>query len=140
MEDVIFPTITKAMTKRLKKMVFIKLFTGLNDRISKKTMGSAINGILSGRQIRNMSAIGGTIKSRDSESSTMATGINMKAAGRIRSGTAKAPIGSARGRTSIPLDLPLRMRREYTGDWVNDKKTGKGTMFYPDGNRFDGLW
>lgn len=32
------------------------------------------------------------------------------------------------------------MRREYTGDWLNDKKTGRGTMFYQNGNRYDGLW
>jgi hypothetical protein len=23
---------------------------------------------------------------------------------------------------------------------LNDKKTGRGTMFYPNGNRYDGLW
>lgn len=34
----------------------------------------------------------------------------------------------------------FRLRREYTGDWVNEKKTGKGTMFYANGDRYDGLW
>ncbi|KAL4490320.1 hypothetical protein ABPG72_004359 [Tetrahymena utriculariae] len=33
-----------------------------------------------------------------------------------------------------------KLRREYTGDWVDDKKTGKGTMFYNNGDRYDGLW
>jgi len=33
-----------------------------------------------------------------------------------------------------------KLRREYTGDWNNDKKTGKGTMFYKSGDRYDGLW
>lgn len=32
------------------------------------------------------------------------------------------------------------MRREYTGDWKDDRKTGRGTMFFPNGNRYDGLW
>ena len=30
------------------------------------------------------------------------------------------------------------MRREYTGDWVNDKKSGRGTMFYKNEDRYDG--
>ena len=34
----------------------------------------------------------------------------------------------------------FRMRREYTGDWKDDRKTGRGTMFFPNGNRYDGLW
>ena len=33
-----------------------------------------------------------------------------------------------------------KLRREYTGDWQNDKKTGRGTMFYKNGDRYDGLW
>ena len=31
-----------------------------------------------------------------------------------------------------------RLRREYTGDWLNDKKTGRGTMFYKNEDRYDG--
>jgi hypothetical protein len=32
----------------------------------------------------------------------------------------------------------LRLRREYTGEWVNDKKEGKGAFFYQAGDRYDG--
>ena len=31
-----------------------------------------------------------------------------------------------------------RLRREYTGDWINDKKTGRGTMFFKNEDRYDG--
>lgn len=32
------------------------------------------------------------------------------------------------------------MRREYTGDWYEDKKHGRGTFFYKNGDRYDGYW
>jgi hypothetical protein len=31
-----------------------------------------------------------------------------------------------------------RLRREYTGDWYEDKRHGRGTFFYKDGDRYDG--
>jgi len=31
-----------------------------------------------------------------------------------------------------------RLRREYTGEWINDKKEGKGAFFYQGGDRYDG--
>jgi len=36
--------------------------------------------------------------------------------------------------------MKYRLRREYTGEWVNDKKEGKGAFFYKNGDRYDGLW
>ena len=33
-----------------------------------------------------------------------------------------------------------KLRREYTGDWANDKKTGRGTAYYKCGDRYDGIW
>jgi hypothetical protein len=30
------------------------------------------------------------------------------------------------------------LRREYTGDWVFDRKTGRGTMFFKNDDRYDG--
>ncbi len=31
-----------------------------------------------------------------------------------------------------------KLRREYTGDWVLDRKTGRGTMFFKNDDRYDG--
>jgi len=36
--------------------------------------------------------------------------------------------------------LPHRLRREYTGEWVNDKKSGRGTMYFKNEDRYDGYW
>ena len=36
------------------------------------------------------------------------------------------------------IDIINRLRREYTGDWHNDKKSGRGTMFFKTGERYDG--
>jgi len=33
-----------------------------------------------------------------------------------------------------------RLRREYTGEWMNDKREGRGAFFYKNGDRYDGLW
>lgn len=33
-----------------------------------------------------------------------------------------------------------RLVRAYTGQYLNDKKHGKGTMFFEDGRRYDGHW
>lgn len=33
-----------------------------------------------------------------------------------------------------------RLRREYTGDYKNDRKNGRGTMFFSNDNRYDGMW
>lgn len=58
---------------------------------------------------------------------------------------AKVPYGSMTVRESIIIfSLYIsnqnlkRLRREYTGDWINDKKTGRGTMFYKNEDRYDG--
>ena len=32
------------------------------------------------------------------------------------------------------------LRREYTGDWFEDKQHGRGTFFFKNGNRYDGYW
>ena len=29
---------------------------------------------------------------------------------------------------------------EYNGDWINDKKEGKGIMIYNNGDKYDGNW
>ena len=39
---------------------------------------------------------------------------------------------------TLNLNKNNRLRREYTGDWVNDKKSGRGTMFYKNEDRYDG--
>ncbi len=36
------------------------------------------------------------------------------------------------------MDAKNKLRREYTGDWVNDRKTGRGTHFYINDDRYDG--
>ena len=36
------------------------------------------------------------------------------------------------------LTSSRRLRREYTGEWLNDKKEGKGAFFYGTGDRYDG--
>lgn len=56
--------------------------------------------------------------------------INMKEDGMIILEMDKVHIGWVKEKISIKYRYTIRMRREYTGDWVNDKKTGKGTMFY----------
>lgn len=56
--------------------------------------------------------------------------INMKVDGMIILEMVKEHIGLVKEKISINIIYIIRMRREYTGDWVNDKKTGKGTMFY----------
>ncbi len=56
--------------------------------------------------------------------------INMKVDGMIILEMVKEHIGLVKEKISIYIIYIIRMRREYTGDWVNDKKTGKGTMFY----------
>lgn len=33
-----------------------------------------------------------------------------------------------------------KLRREYTGDWFEDKKHGRGTFFYKNNDRYDGYW
>jgi hypothetical protein len=33
-----------------------------------------------------------------------------------------------------------RLRRKYTGEWVNDKREGRGTMFFDNEDRYDGFW
>jgi hypothetical protein len=38
------------------------------------------------------------------------------------------------------LDEKKNLRRRYTGDWVNDKKEGRGTMFFNNEDRYDGFW
>lgn len=60
--------------------------------------------------------------------------------------TAKGRFGSTTAKTSwiieflncFPFIGLFRLRREYTGDWVNDKKSGRGTMFYKNEDRYDG--
>lgn len=37
-------------------------------------------------------------------------------------------------------DSKENLRRRYTGDWVNDKKEGRGTMFFENEDRYDGFW
>jgi radial spoke head protein 1 len=37
-------------------------------------------------------------------------------------------------------DEKSNLRRRYTGDWCNDKKEGRGTMFFPTEDRYDGFW
>jgi hypothetical protein len=34
----------------------------------------------------------------------------------------------------------LKLRKVYAGEWVNDKREGKGTYFYDDGGWYDGMW
>ena len=43
-------------------------------------------------------------------------------------------------RMYLKAHLLDRLRREYTGDWVSDKRTGRGTMFFKNDDRFDGYW
>jgi hypothetical protein len=31
-----------------------------------------------------------------------------------------------------------RLKREYTGDWFDDNKHGRGTYFYKNNDRYDG--
>ena len=31
-----------------------------------------------------------------------------------------------------------KLKREYTGDWVFDRKTGRGTQFFKNEDRYDG--
>lgn len=33
-----------------------------------------------------------------------------------------------------------RLRRKYTGEWVSDKREGRGTMFFDNEDRYDGFW
>jgi len=33
-----------------------------------------------------------------------------------------------------------KLRREYTGEWINDKKSGRGTMYFKNEDRYDGYW
>jgi len=33
-----------------------------------------------------------------------------------------------------------KLRREYTGKWMNDKKCGRGSMFFKNEDRYDGFW
>jgi len=33
------------------------------------------------------------------------------------------------------LDAKKNLRRRYTGDFINDKKEGRGTMFFPNEDR-----
>lgn len=37
-------------------------------------------------------------------------------------------------------DSKNKLRREYTGDWEIDSKQGRGTMFYKNSDRYDGMW
>jgi len=32
------------------------------------------------------------------------------------------------------------LKREYTGDWFEDKKHGRGTFFFKNSDRYDGYW
>ena len=34
----------------------------------------------------------------------------------------------------------LRLRREYTGRWINDRRNGRGTMYFKNEDRYDGFW
>jgi len=38
------------------------------------------------------------------------------------------------------LDTKKNLRRRYTGDWIEGKKEGRGTMFFPNEDRYDGFW
>lgn len=38
------------------------------------------------------------------------------------------------------LDAKKNLRRRYTGDWIDGKKEGRGTMFFPNEDRYDGFW
>jgi hypothetical protein len=33
-----------------------------------------------------------------------------------------------------------KLKREYTGDWVEDERHGRGTLFSANGDRYDGFW
>ncbi len=33
-----------------------------------------------------------------------------------------------------------KLRREYTGDWYEDRRHGRGAFFYTNGDRYDGYW
>ena len=37
-------------------------------------------------------------------------------------------------------DKKRKLKRKYTGDWINDKKFGRGTMFFDNDDRYDGFW
>lgn len=34
----------------------------------------------------------------------------------------------------------LKTGAKYKGQWLNNKKQGRGVMTWPDGSRFDGYW
>ncbi len=33
-----------------------------------------------------------------------------------------------------------KLWKEYTGDWAKDRKTGRGSQFFQNGDRYDGTW
>ena len=37
-------------------------------------------------------------------------------------------------------DKKRKLKRKYTGDWIDDKKFGRGTMFFDNDDRYDGFW
>ena len=40
----------------------------------------------------------------------------------------------------INLDADIKLHSTYEGDWKRGKKHGKGTYFFPNGDRFEGDW
>ena len=95
-----------------------------------------------GSQTNGTLETGKTTRRAALEYNITATVTNTKAGGRTISAPDKALIGFMKAKISEPSYFTefRRMRREYTGDWLNDKKTGRGTMFFQNGNRYDGLW
>lgn len=33
-----------------------------------------------------------------------------------------------------------KLRKQYAGEWASDKRCGVGTLFYPNGARYEGFW
>jgi hypothetical protein len=78
---------------------------------------------VSGAPPLSTSAAGSKIESQVLESRSTKMEISMKEVG-----------------TLWVLDTKKNLRRRYTGDFVDDKKEGRGTMFFPNEDRYDGFW